>query len=80
MKWCKKKVSKRVNEIVGNKCSESYYIAANLLVIMNEFVNISDSGEVTDYLLAYYNKKYSRYSAFKKQIIEFRDKCDKVQG
>jgi len=64
LKWCKKEVSKRVDEIVGNKCSESYYIAANLLVTMNELMNISNSGELTDGLLAYYYKKYSRYSAF----------------
>lgn len=78
LKWCKKEVSKHVDEIVGNKRGESYYIAANLLVTMNELMNISDTGEVTDYLLAYYYKKYSRYSAFKKEIIAFRDKCDKV--
>ena len=80
LKWCKKEVAKRVDEIVGNKCSESYYIAANLLVTMNELMNISNSGEVTDVMLAYYYKKYSRYSAFKKEIIAFRDKCDKAQG
>ena len=78
LKWCKKEVSKRVDEIVGNKCSESYYIAANLLVTMNELMNISNSGEVTDVMLAYYYKKYSRYLAFKKEIIAFRDKCDEV--
>jgi len=78
LKWCKKEVAKRVDEIVGNKCSESYYIAANLLVTMNELMNISNSGEVTDVMLAYYYKKYSRYSAFKKEIKAFRDKCDEV--
>ena len=79
LKWCKKEVSKRVDEIVGNKCNESYYIAVNLLVTMNELLNISNMGELTDGLLAYYYKKYSRYSAFKKEIIAFRDKCDNVQ-
>ncbi|KJS46195.1 hypothetical protein [Desulfosporosinus sp. BICA1-9] len=79
LKWCKKEVSKRVDDIVGNKCTESYYIAANLLVTMNELLNISNMGELTDGLLAYYYKKYSRYSAFKKEIIAFRDKCENVQ-
>lgn len=55
---------------------KSYYIAVNLLVTMNELLNISNMGELTDGLLAYYYKKYSRYSAFKKEIIAFRDKCD----
>ena len=79
LKWCKKQVSKRVDEIVGNQCRGSYFIAVNLLVTMNELINISSEDELTDGLLAYYYKKYSKHSAFIKEIIRFRDKCDKMQ-
>jgi hypothetical protein len=73
IKWCKKEVSKRIDDIVGNQYRGSYFKAAGLLVAMNDLVNISGQEQWNDSLLTYFQKKYCKHSAFRKEINNILD-------
>ncbi len=78
--WLEETIAKRVDAIVSNQHRGSYHKAAFLVCILDdclENLNIKNKGEI----IALYEKKYVRYTAFKKEIINIIDNakvvCDK---
>ncbi len=56
---------------MSNKNRDSYHKAAFLVCILDECLenlNVKDKGEI----IAFYEKKYLRYTAFKKEINEYK--------
>jgi len=47
--------------------------AAGLLVAMNDLINISGQDQLNDSLLTYFQKKYCKHSAFRKEINNILD-------
>ncbi len=69
--WLEKEVANRVDAIVSNKHRGSYHKAAFLVCILDECLenlNIKNKGEI----IAFYEKKYLRYNAFRKEINEYK--------
>ncbi len=69
--WLEETVAKRVDAIVSNKYRKSYGKAAFLVCILDECfenLNIKNKGEI----IAFYENKYLRYTAFKKEIREYK--------
>ena len=69
--WLEETVAKRVDAIVSNKHRGSYNKAAFLVCILDECLanlNIKNKGEIIEF----YEKKYLRYLAFKKEINEYK--------
>ena len=69
--WLEETVAKRVDAIVSNQYRGSYYKAAFLVCILDECLenlNIKNKGEI----IALYEKKYLRYTAFRKEINKYK--------
>ena len=69
--WLEETVAKRVDAIVSNQHRGSYPKAAFLVCILAECLenlNIKNKGEI----IAFYEKKYLRYTAFKKEINKYK--------
>ena len=68
LKWCVNEIGSRVDAIVSNKHRGSYNKAAGLLVAMAE--TLADRGKKQEgiALIERYKNKYSRYSAFRREI------------
>ncbi len=69
--WLEETVAKRVDAIVSNQHRGSYNKAAFLVCILDECLenlNIRNKGEI----IAFYEKKYLRYTAFKKEINVYK--------
>ena len=69
--WLEETVAKRVDAIVSNKHRGSYDKAAFLVCTLDECLanlNIKNKGEIIDF----YEKKYLRYIAFKKEINKYK--------
>ena len=69
--WLEETVAKRVDAIVSNRHRGSYYKAAFLVCILDECLenlNIKNKGEIIEF----YEKKYSKYTAFKKEINRYK--------
>ncbi len=69
--WLEEIVAKRVDAIVSGKYRGSYHKAAFLVCILDECLenlNIKSKGEI----IAFYEKKYLRYIAFKKEINKYK--------
>lgn len=67
--WLKDIIDKRVDAIVSNGHRQSYFKAAILVVALNEVLK-SNGLQNENELIDYYYKKYSRYSAFRKNMYE----------
>ena len=69
--WLEATVAKRVDAIVSNQHRGSYNKAAFLVCILDECLenlNMKNKGEI----IAFYEKKYLRYIAFKKEINKYK--------
>ena len=69
--WLEETVARRVDAIVSNGHRGSYSKAAFLVCILDECLenlSIKNKGEV----IAFYEKKYLRYTAFKKEINKYK--------
>lgn len=69
--WLKETVAKRVDAIVSNRHRGSYHKAAFLVCVLDECLNnlnIKNKGET----IAFYEKNYLRYTAFKKEINKYK--------
>ncbi len=69
--WLEETVAKRVDAIVSNGYRGSYDKAAFLVCMLDECLenlNMKNKGEI----IAFYEGKYSRYTAFKKEINEYK--------
>ena len=69
--WLEETVAKRVDAIVSNQHRGSYHKAAFLVCILDECLEnlkIKNTGEI----IAFYEKKYLRYTAFKKEINKYK--------
>ena len=69
--WLEKTVAKRVDVIVSNQHRGSYSKVAFLVCILDECLenlNMKNKGEI----IALYGKKYSKYTAFKKEINKYK--------
>ncbi len=69
--WLEETVAKRVDAIVSNRHRGSYHKAAFLVCILDECLenlNMKNKGEI----IAFYEKKYLRYTAFKKEINKYK--------
>ena len=69
--WLEETVAKRVDAIVSNQHRGSYHKAAFLVCILDECLEnlkIKNTGEI----IAVYEKKYLRYTAFKKEINKYK--------
>ena len=69
--WLEETVAKRVDAIVSNRHRGSYDKAAFLVCILDECLanlNIKNKGEIIEF----YEKKYLRYIAFKKEINKYK--------
>jgi hypothetical protein len=68
LKWCGNEIGRRVDAIVSNKHRGSYNKAAGLLVAMAETLADRGKKQEGNALIERYKKKYSRYSAFRREI------------
>ena len=69
--WLEETVAKQVDAIVSNQHRGSYYKAAFLVCILDECLenlNMKNKGEI----IALYEKKYLKYTAFKKEINKYK--------
>ena len=69
--WLEKTIAKRVDAIVSNQHRGSYHKAAFLVCSLDECLenlNIKNKGEI----IAFYEKKYFRHIAFKKEINKYK--------
>lgn len=69
--WLEDTVAKRVDAIVSNQHRGSYHKAAYLVCILDECLwnlKIKNKGEI----IAFYEKKYLRYTSFKKEINKYK--------
>ena len=69
--WLEETVAKRVDAIVFGKYRGSYHKAAFLVCALDECLenlNIKNKGEI----IAFYEKKYLRYNAFKREINTYK--------
>ncbi len=69
--WLEETVAKRVDAIVSNRHRGSYNKAAFLVCILDECLenlNMKNKGEV----ITLYEKRYLRYTAFKKEINKYK--------
>ena len=70
--WLEATVAKRVDAIVSNQHRGSYHKAAFLVCILDECLenlNMKNKGEI----ITFYEKKYLRYTAFKKEINKYNN-------
>lgn len=68
--WCIDEIGKRIDAIVSNQYRGSYFKAAGLLVAMAEtLTNRGNRGGGTAFIERYKNK-YSRHTAFKKEVAK----------
>ena len=70
--WLEATVTKRVDAIVSNRHRGSYHKAAFLVCILDECLenlNMKNKGEI----ITFYEKKYLRYTAFKKEINKYNN-------
>ena len=70
--WLEATVAKRVDAIVSNQHCGSYHKAAFLVCILDECLenlNMKNKGEI----ITFYEKKYLRYTAFKKEINKYNN-------
>ena len=68
--WLKDIIDKRVDAIVSNSHSKSYFKAAILVVALNEVLESNDIQNKDDFI-NYYYKKYSRHSAFRRELNKY---------
>ena len=68
--WLKDIIDKRVNAIVSNGHRKSYFKAAILVVALNEVLESNDIQNKDDFI-NYYYKKYSRHSAFRRELNKY---------
>ena len=69
--WLEETVAKRVDAIVSNRHRGSYHKVAFLVCILDECLenlNMKNKGEI----ITFYEKKYSKYIAFKKEINKYK--------
>lgn len=70
--WLEATIAKRVDAIVSNQHRGSYHKAAFLVCILDECLenlNMKNKGEI----ITFYEKKYLRYTAFKKEINKYNN-------
>ena len=68
--WLKDIIDKRVDAIVSNSHRKSYFKAAILVVALNEVLESNDIQNKDDFI-NYYYKKYSRHSAFRRELNKY---------
>lgn len=68
--WLKDIIDKRVDAIVSNGHRKSYFKAAILVVALNEVLESNDIQNKDDFI-NYYYKKYSRHSAFRRELNKY---------
>ena len=68
--WLKDIIDKRVDAIVSNSHRKSYFKAAILVVALNEVLE-SNGIQNKDDFINYYYKKYSRHSAFRRELNKY---------
>ncbi|WP_164667790.1 hypothetical protein [Virgibacillus doumboii] len=68
--WCRNETGRRIDAIVSNKHRRSYHKAAKVLVAMAETMVNRGNKQEGHALVEKYRIKYSRYSAFRREIAE----------
>ena len=68
--WLKDIIDKRVDAIVSNSHRKSYFKAAILVIALNEVLESNDIQNKDDFI-NYYYKKYSRHSAFRRELNKY---------
>ena len=68
--WLKDIIDKRVDAIVSNGHRKSYFKAAILVVALNEVLESNDIQNKDDFI-NYYYEKYSRHSAFRRELNKY---------
>ena len=67
--WAEKIGKKRIEHIVSNKHRRAYARAAQVLGSLAEaYLAMGQKGEAQKILHEYYNEKYNRFSAFRKEV------------
>ena len=70
--WAEKIGKRRIDHIVSNKYRNAYARAAQVLGSLAETYKVMDRDNKAKRLLCHYNEKYSRFSAFRREVKRVR--------